>query len=34
MPKHSDPIRTELIRPAKRPQTKKGSCSQIVDSVG
>jgi Transposase DDE domain len=25
MPKHSDPIRTELIRPTKRPQTKKAT---------
>jgi hypothetical protein len=25
MPKHSDPLRPELIRPAKRPQTKKAT---------
>ena len=25
MPKHSDPIRTELIRPVTRPQTKKAA---------
>jgi hypothetical protein len=25
MPKHSDPIGTELLRPAKRPQTKKAT---------
>jgi hypothetical protein len=25
MPKHSDPIRTELIRPTTRPQTKKAT---------
>jgi IS4 transposase len=30
MPKHSDPIRTELIRPTKRPKTKKATTRRQV----
>src|SRR6266436_9606316 len=30
MPKHSDPIRTELIRPTKRPKTKKATIRRKV----
>ena len=30
MPKHSDPLRTELLRPTKRPKTKKATTRRKV----